>query len=126
MGDEEPPSVFRTGGVSYLHIPCRDPSRAADFYEVVLGWRPRRDSDEPAFSDATGHVIGHFIVGEPAPAQTGILPFVYVENVDAILGDVERHGGSVASSARPEGSLRVATFHDPEGNLMGLWTETAR
>jgi hypothetical protein len=34
------------------------PSRAADFYEAVFGWKPRRDSDEPAFADATGHVIG--------------------------------------------------------------------
>jgi predicted enzyme related to lactoylglutathione lyase len=112
--------------VSYLHIPCRNPSRAADFYEAVFGWSPRRDGDERAFSDATGHVIGHFIVGEPAPARTGILPFVYVDDVDATLGDVERYGGSVASSARPEGSLRVATVRDPEGNLVGLWTETAR
>ncbi len=126
MPDKQPPSVFRPGGVSYLHIPCRDPSRAADFYEAVFGWSPRRDSDEPAFSDATGHVIGHFIVGEPAPAQTGILPFVYVDDVDATLGEVERYAGSVASSARPEGSLRVATVRDPEGNLVGLWTETAR
>lgn len=126
MPDEQPPSVFRPGGVSYLHIPCREPSRAADFYETVLSWQPRRDSDEPAFSDATGHVIGHFIFGEAAPDQTGILPFVYVESVDATLAQVERHGGSVASAARPEGSLRVATIRDPEGNLMGLWTETAR
>ena len=92
----------------------------------MFGWSPRRDSDEPAFSDATGHVIGHFIVGEPSPARTGILPFVYVDDVDATLDDVERCGGSVASSARPEGSLRVATVRDPEGNLVGLWTETAR
>jgi predicted enzyme related to lactoylglutathione lyase len=85
----------------------------------------RRDSDEPAFADATGHVIRHFITGDPAPDQTGILPFVYVKDVDAALARIERYGGSVARSARPEGSLRVATFRDPEGNLIGLWTETA-
>jgi hypothetical protein len=76
MPDKPLPSVFRPGGVTYLRIPCRNPSRAADFCETVFGWSPRRDSDEPAFSDATGHVIGHFIVAEPARARTGI-PRIY-------------------------------------------------
>ena len=125
MPADQPPNVFRPGGVSYLHIPCRQPPRAADFYEAVFGWVPRRDSDEPAFSDATGHVIGHFIVGEPASESSGILPFVYVEDVEAALRRVEQHGGTVGRPARPEGSLRVATFRDPEGNRIGLWTETA-
>jgi predicted enzyme related to lactoylglutathione lyase len=125
MLDDEPPTVFRDGSVSYLHIPCREPSRAADFYETVFGWKLRRDSDEPAFSDATGHVIGHFITGEPAPDDAGIRPFVYVEDVDLTLTRVEEQGGTVQRDARAEGSLRVATFRDPEGNLIGVWTETA-
>jgi uncharacterized protein len=124
MPTDQPPSVFRPGGVSYLHIPCRQ-VRAADFYEAVFDWVPRRDSDEPAFADATGHVIGHFIVGEPALDRSGILPLVYVDDVDAALNRVEQHGGTVKRPARPEGSLRVATFRDPEGNRIGVWTETA-
>jgi predicted enzyme related to lactoylglutathione lyase len=123
---EDPPSVFRPGGVSYLHIPCGDPARAADFYEAVFGWTPRRDSEEPAFADATGHVIGHFVAGEPASAGTGILPFVYVDDVAATLRIVERRGGRVEHAPRPEGSLLVATIRDPEANLIGVWTETAR
>jgi|SRR5579875_3660629 len=126
MDAGQPPSVFRDGGVSYLHIRCRDPSRAADFYEAVFGWRPRRDGDQPAFSDATGHVIGHFMHGEPAPPDTGVLPFVYVEDLAAALRRVEEHGGSVAQPARPEGTLRVATIRDPEGNSIGVWTRTGR
>ena len=91
----------------------------------MFDWVPRRDSDEPAFSDATGHVVGHFIVGEPASERSGILPFVYVDDVDAALSRVEQHGGTVKQPARPEGSLRVATFRDPEGNRIGVWTQTA-
>jgi predicted enzyme related to lactoylglutathione lyase len=125
MSDADPPSVFRVGGVSYLHIPCRAPSRAADFYEAVFGWAPRRDSDEPAFADATGHVIGHFVAGEPALGEAGILPFVYVTDVDQALQRIEEHGGIAAAPPRAEGTLRVATFRDPEGNLMGIWAETA-
>ena len=65
VGDDHASTVFRPGDVTYLHIPCRDPTRAADFYEAVFAWKLRRGSDEPAFADATGNVIGHFIVGAP-------------------------------------------------------------
>lgn len=122
----EPPSVFRAGDVSYLHIPCRQPSRAADFYEAVFGWKPRRDCDEPAFADASGHVIGHFVAGEPATGKAGIRPFVYVDDIDQAMTLIEKTGGTLAGPPRPEGSLRVGLFRDPEGNLMGVWTETAR
>jgi predicted enzyme related to lactoylglutathione lyase len=125
MSGDGPPSVLRVGGVSYLHIPCLVPSRAADFYEAVFGWEPGRDSDEPAFADGTGHVIGHFVAGEPSLGEGGIRPFVYVEDVDRTLQRIEEHGGTVAASPHAEGSLRAATFRDPEGNLIGVWTETA-
>jgi uncharacterized protein len=126
MSLDESPSVFRPGGVSYLHIPCDDPARAADFYEAVFAWTPRRDGEEPAFADATGHVIGHFVAGEAAPEGTGILPFVYVDDVASTLRAVELHGGRIEHEPRPEGSLLVATICDPEANLIGVWTETAR
>lgn len=125
MSAAEPPSVFRPGGVSYLHIPCHEPARAADFYEAVFGWTPRRDGEEPAFADATGHVIGHFVGGEPAAEGRGILPFVYVEDVGATLRAADGHGGRVEDQPRAEGTLLVATISDPEGNLIGVWTETA-
>lgn len=123
--DDDRPSVFRPGDVSYLHIPCHVPHRAAGFYETVFDWTLRRDDDEPAFSDATGHVIGHFVAGEPVLGDGGIRAFVYVEDVDDTLRRIKEHGGTTPARPRPEGSLRVATFRDTEGNLVGLWTETA-
>ncbi|HLI60122.1 MAG TPA: VOC family protein [Solirubrobacteraceae bacterium] len=123
MSDERPPSVFRDGGASYLHIPCHEPARAADFYEAVFGWSPRRDGDQPAFADATGHVIGHFMRGEPAPGGTGVLPYIYVDDLTTALRRVEENGGALAEAPRPEGTLRVARIHDPEGNTVGVWTQ---
>jgi predicted enzyme related to lactoylglutathione lyase len=99
-------------------------ARAADFYEAVFVWKLRRDSDEPAFADATGHVIGHFIVGEPGH-QAGIIPYIYVDDLHHTVALITNSGGAIAGEPRPEGTLQVATFHDPEGNLMGIWTDTA-
>jgi predicted enzyme related to lactoylglutathione lyase len=124
MTDHQAPTVFRPGDVTYLHIPCREPSRAADFYEAVFAWKPRRDDDEPAFSDATGHVIGHFIAGVPSQ-EAGIVPYLYVEDLRQTVTLIAENGGTIAGDPRPEGTLQVATFRDPEGNLLGIWTETA-
>jgi predicted enzyme related to lactoylglutathione lyase len=123
MPDDPAPTVFRPGGVTYMHVPCRDPMRAADFYEKVFDWKLRRDSDEPAFADATGHVIGHFEFGEPPPAA-GIIPYIYVDDIDRTIALITGSGGTIATGPRPEGTLQVSTFHDPEGNLLGIWTET--
>ena len=107
-----------------MELACSDPARAADFYEAVFGWRIRRESDEPAFSDATGHVIGHFVAREADPGKCGILPYIYVDDVDETLRAVVDHGGETLMQPRPEGTLRVATFQDPESNVLGVWTQT--
>jgi predicted enzyme related to lactoylglutathione lyase len=91
----------------------------------VFGWTLRRDDDEPAFFDATRHVIGHFVAGEPAFGDGGIRAFVYVDDVDDRLRGVQDYDGTASARPRAEGSLRVATFRDTEGTLVGLWTETA-
>ena len=103
---------------------CSDPARAADFYEAVFAWMIRRDSDEPAFSDDTGHVIGHFVARGAEPGKCGILPYIYVDDVDETLQAVADHGETLMQP-RPEGTLRVATFRDPESSVLGVWTETA-
>ena len=108
-----------------MEMACSDPGRAADFYEAVFGWMIRRDGDEPAFSDATGHVIGHFVAREADRGKCGILPYIYVDDVDETLQAVADHGGEALVQPRPEGTLRVATFRDPESNVLGVWTETA-
>jgi predicted enzyme related to lactoylglutathione lyase len=69
-------------------------------------------------------VIGHFIVGGP-PQEAGIIPYIYVDDLHHTVALITDSGGVIAGEPRPEGTLQVATFRDPEGNLLGIWTETA-
>jgi uncharacterized protein len=119
--DESP--VFRVGGVSYLRIPAEDPRRSAAFYEAVFGWRVRSDRDEPSFEDGTGHVIGHFVTDLPVAGEAGVRPYIFVERVDETLEKVVARGGEVVTAPYPEGDLRVATFRDPAGNVVGVWEQ---
>jgi predicted enzyme related to lactoylglutathione lyase len=122
-GDEEEPRVFRPGGISYLRVPATDPRRSAAFYKDVFGWRIDADREDPSFEDGTGHVIGHFMADHPVAGDAGVLPYVFVRRVDETLEKVIAHGGEVVTPPYPEGDLRVATFRDPAGNVIGVWQQ---
>jgi uncharacterized protein len=114
-------NVFRVGGVSYLRIPAGDPRASAAFYAAVFGWTVDVDREEPSFEDGTGHVIGDFVADLSVAGEACVLPYVFVESVDATLSKVTAGGGVVVQDPYPEGNLRVATFRDPVGNVVGVW-----
>jgi uncharacterized protein len=120
MSDDEP-TAFRVGGVSYLRVPAPDPRRTAAFYASVFGWTVNLDRDDPSFEDGSGHVIGHFMAEVPVAGEAGVLPYVFVEDVDDVLEKARADGGEVVTPPYPEGDLRVATFRDPAGNVVGVW-----
>lgn len=117
-------SVFRPGDVSYLRIAAPDLAAAALYYRAVFGWQ----TDEIAgrFQDATGHVIGHFRAELPVAGEAGVVPYIYVEDVDGTLARVESSGGHVTLPPYPEGDLWVAMTRDPAGNAVGVWQRGPR
>jgi uncharacterized protein len=117
--------IFRRGGISYLRIPAADPQGAAAFYAGVFGWTVDADRPDPSFEDGTGHVIGHLVPDAATAGEAGIRPYIYVESVDATLEKVVANGGERVEAPYPEGDLRVATFRDPSGNVIGVWQRAA-
>ena len=117
-------SVFRPGGVSYLRIPAPDIARSAAFYRVVFDWET--DGDRGRFEDATGHVIGHFMADLPVAGEAGVVPYVYVENIDETLAKLTGAGGEVSLPPYAEGGLWVAMTRDPAGNAIGVWQHGRR
>jgi uncharacterized protein len=126
MATRTEPSVFRPGGVSYLRIPARDIRTSAAFYQAVFGWTLRGSPERPSFTDGSGHVIGHWLTELPVAGEAGVVPYIYVEQVDDALRLVTGNGGEVVTEPYPEGDLWVATFRDPAGNVIGVWQHGAR
>jgi uncharacterized protein len=117
-------SLARNGGLSYLEIPAVDARQSSAFYEKVLGWNLRgHDTDDPRFEDATGHLIGRWVTGRVISREPGLLPYIYVDHIDDVVGRVAVHGGEVVMAPYPEGNLRVARVRDPAGNVIGLWQQ---
>jgi uncharacterized protein len=117
-------SVFRPGDVSYIRIPAPDPAQAAAYYTAAFGWRVRPGST--SFADGTGHMIGHFMADLPVAGEAGVVPYVYVQDIDAALGRVTGSGGSITRDPYPEGDLWVAMTTDPAGNAIGVWQNGPR
>ena len=116
----------RVNGISYLQIPAPDPRASGEFYRAVFGWQLRGDPDSHlSFDDGTGDVIGAFIRDLPVADDAGFLPHVYVDNVEAAAERVKASGGTIVKEPYWEPPdarhLRVATFKDVAGNVLGLW-----
>jgi uncharacterized protein len=121
MMSEEGSRVFRAGGISYLHIPARDPRTAAAFYQAVFGWSVSGDPARPSFEDGTGHVIGRWVADRIPSEHTGMLPYVYVDRVDDTVAKATAHGGVLLKPVYVEGDVLVAVIRDPAGNSIGVW-----
>jgi predicted enzyme related to lactoylglutathione lyase len=120
------PTIARPGGVSYLRIPALDIAQSGQFYRAVFGWQLDGDPESPSFHDGTGHVIGHWDTHMRTAGDAGVIPYVYVDHLDETLGRVTDRGGRIVDPPYPEGSLRIATIHDPAGNLIGVWEQGPR
>jgi predicted enzyme related to lactoylglutathione lyase/uncharacterized glyoxalase superfamily protein PhnB len=122
--------LLRRPRICYLEIPAVDPRQSATFYENVFGWNIRhRDTARPSFDDATGNVGGAWVTGREIGREPALLPYVWVDNIDATLAQVEAHGGLIVASPRsdsPGNAPWIASFRDPAGNLLGLYQEVRR
>jgi len=112
----------------YLEIPATDVQQSASFYEKVFGWNIRhRNTARPSFDDATGNVSGAWVAGREISRGRGLLPYIWVDDIDAILSQVASRGGEVVEASQPDspgGTSRIATFRDPAGNLIGVYQES--
>lgn len=116
------------GEMSYLHIPADDVRKAAAFYRDVFGWTIHNaDSDRPGFETPDGRLGGAWMSeGQQIVRDPGLMPYVYVDDVEGTVARIIANGGEIVTEPRPEGLLTIATFRDPAGNQLGIWHDTTR
>jgi predicted enzyme related to lactoylglutathione lyase len=115
------------GAITYLHIAAKDVRQAAIFYGEVFGWNINNlDSDRPSFDDTSGRLSGAWLNKHLAVTEAGLLPYIYVDQIDDTVSRIRAHGGDIVTAPYPEGLLTVAAFRDPAGNVIGIWHDTTR
>jgi len=119
--------LFGHGRLSYIQIPASNVQRSAQFYASVFGWIVRGGSDDHlSFTDATGDMTGAWITGRALCQEPGILPYIYVHGIDAMVERIRASGGEIVKPPYQEGNLWVATFRDLAGNVIGIWQQGPR
>jgi len=109
-----------TEGIKTVLHPVSDLARAKPVYTALLGVAPQADAPYYVGFDAAGQHIG-LVPGGGPQAMTSPVAFWHVKDIEAKLAEVVAAGATVKESAHDVGGGRlVATFSDPDGNVLGL------
>lgn len=116
--------AYRTGAVCYIEIPARDVDESAAFYQKAFGWGIRTRGDGAvAFDDTTGNVSGSWVLGRPPMTEAGLMVYIMVADAAAAAEAVVAAGGEIVLAAGTYGTETLASFHDPAGNLFGIYQQ---
>ena len=116
-------AVSNEGAKTLLH-PVSDIEKAKPVYTALLGTPPQHDAPFYVGFDVAGQHIGLVPTGGP---QTMDSPVAYwhVSDIEAKLAEVTEAGATLKDAPREVGGGRlVATFCDPDGNVLGLIQDT--
>ena len=110
--------------IGYLQIPTTDKDASAAFYERALGWTTRIRPDGSKAFDDTANVSGEWVLDREPAGDAGVLVYIRVDDVEAVLQKIVEAGGKVVLPQTQEGdSLSYATFRDTAGNVLGIFQE---
>ena len=109
-----------TEGIKTMLHPVSDLERSKAVYAALLGVQPGTDSSYYVGFDAAGQHIG-LVPGGGPQGMTSPVAYWHVADIEAKLAEVTAAGATVKDPARDVGGGRlVASFTDPDGNVLGL------
>jgi predicted enzyme related to lactoylglutathione lyase len=109
-----------TQGVKTILHPVTDLAKAKAVYSALLGIEPQADAPYYVGYEAEGQQIG-LVPGGGPDAMTSPVAYWHVADIEAKLAEVTAAGATLKESPRDVGGGRlVATFSDPDGNVLGL------
>jgi predicted enzyme related to lactoylglutathione lyase len=117
--------------VVHFEIPFDDADRARSFYRDVFDWQIQPVPEMDYNMVSTGPMgdqgptepgyIGGGMMARQTPVTTPVIT-LHVDDIDAAVAAIEKHGGSSVGEKMPVGNMGFAAyFTDSEGNIMGLW-----
>jgi predicted enzyme related to lactoylglutathione lyase len=109
-----------TEGIKTVLHPVSDLEAAKAVYTALLGVAPAHDAPYYVGYDVEGQHIG-LVPGGAAQGMTSPVAYWHVPDIEAKLAEVTAAGAKVKDSPSDVGGGRlVATFTDPDGNVLGL------
>ncbi len=116
----------------WVEITTWSVAETARFYERLFGWKTidKETADgfdvwifdtggEPRLENLRRGGIGE----KPRDDPLGVVVYVVVDDIEAVLHRARALGGKVITDRTPQGPAYRACFADPSGNRVGLWEE---
>jgi catechol 2,3-dioxygenase-like lactoylglutathione lyase family enzyme len=113
----------------FAYIPAKDVSRAREFYERKLGFKPGRELSGGVHYDFAGGTACFLYQTPNAGTSKASQAFWYVENIESEVAELKSRGvtfekydlpGTDANGITTEGGVKAAWFKDSEGNIMAI------
>jgi predicted enzyme related to lactoylglutathione lyase len=109
-----------TEGIKTVLHPVSDLATAKAVYTALLGTPPQTDEPYYVGYQTAGQQIG-LVPGGAQQGMTSPVAYWHVPDIEAKLAEVTAAGAAVREPVRDVGGGRlVATFTDPDGNVLGL------
>ena len=109
-----------TLGIKTVLHPVSDLAAAKAVYTALLGIEPQADGPYYVGFEAEGQQIG-LVPGGGPQGMTSPVAYWHVADIEAKLAEVTAAGAAVHEAPHDVGGGRlVATFTDPDGNVLGL------
>jgi predicted enzyme related to lactoylglutathione lyase len=109
-----------TEGIKTVLHPVSDLDAAKAVYTALIGAAPTADAPYYVGYEAAGQHIG-LVPGGGPEGMTSPVAYWHVADIEAKLAEVTAAGAAVKESPRDVGGGRlVASFTDPDGNVLGL------
>ena len=109
-----------TQGIKTVLHPVSDLAAAKAVYTALLGMEPQADAPYYVGYEAEGQQIG-LVPGGGPQSMTSPVAYWHVSDIEAKLAEVTAAGATLKEPVRDVGGGRlVATFSDPDGNVLGL------
>jgi predicted enzyme related to lactoylglutathione lyase len=109
-----------TQGIKIVLHPVSDLEAAKAVYTALLGAPPQHDAPYYVGYDVEGQHIG-LVPGGGSQGMTSPVAYWQVADLEAKLAEVTAAGATVKEPAHEVGGSRlVASFTDPDGNVLGV------
>src|SRR2546423_7733262 len=113
-------SASSVQGIKTVLHPVSDVEKAKAVYTALLGIAPQADAPYYVGYDVAGQHIG-LVPGGGPQHLTSPVAYWHVSDIEAKLAEVTAAGATVKEPAHDVGGGRlVASFTDPDGNVLGL------
>jgi predicted enzyme related to lactoylglutathione lyase len=108
---------------NWVEIRVRDLEKAQKFYGSLFDWKITGDENKnyAYWMTSTGEKPGGALWLMPKEKPTGVYVYIAVDNIEKTLEKIVKMGGKIVAPKSKEDGNAMATFADPDGNLLSLY-----